>query len=41
MLKEQERLDDLIKENLKSFKMMRCFFSTDALLLAHFTKVRK
>lgn len=42
MLKEQERLDDLIKENLKIIQNDEVFsFSTDALLLAHFTKVRK
>ncbi|MCG7340218.1 tRNA1(Val) (adenine(37)-N6)-methyltransferase [Staphylococcus sp. ACRSN] len=42
MLKDGERLDCLIKENLKIIQNDDVFsFSTDALLLAHFTKVKK
>lgn len=42
MLKDQERLDELIKEDLKIIQNDDVFsFSTDALLLGHFTEVRK
>ncbi|UDI79144.1 tRNA1(Val) (adenine(37)-N6)-methyltransferase [Staphylococcus taiwanensis] len=42
MLKNHERYDYLIKENLQIIQNDDVFsFSTDALLLAHFTKVRK
>lgn len=42
MLNDGERLDCLIKENLKIIQNDDVFsFSTDALLLAHFTKVKK
>lgn len=42
MLKANERIDDLFKENLKIIQNDDVFsFSTDALLLGHFTEVRK
>ncbi|PTE68229.1 SAM-dependent methyltransferase [Staphylococcus devriesei] len=42
MLKNNERFDYLIKENLKIIQNDEVFsFSTDALLLGHFTEVRK
>ena len=42
MLKANERIDDLFKENLKIIQNDGVFsFSTDALLLGHFTEVRK
>lgn len=42
MLKSNERLDKLIKENLEIIQSDDVFsFSTDALLLAHFTHVKR
>lgn len=42
MLKAHERIDCLIKENLKVIQNDDVFsFSTDALLLGYFTEVRK
>jgi len=42
MLLEHERLDYLIKENLRIIQNDEVFsFSTDALLLGHFTKIKK
>ena len=42
MLEENERLDSLLKENLEIIQNDEVFsFSTDALLLGHFTHLRK
>lgn len=42
MLLENERLDYLLKENLRIIQNDNVFsFSTDALLLGHFTNVKK
>lgn len=42
MLEENERLDSLLKEDLEIIQNDEVFsFSTDALLLGHFTHLRK